>query len=121
MDPHQAPILVVDGDEAERTVLRRACETAGIAVVEAATGAAAIDLASAGCYSAILVDAALPDIPGVEVCRRVRTGDAVTPILLTGSPAAPGEADRCRAAGADLLVARPYDLPRLLARLHAYR
>jgi DNA-binding response OmpR family regulator len=121
MDPREAPILVVDGDEAGRTVLRLACEAEGIEVVEAATGAAAIDLASAGCFAAILVDSGLPDIAGVEVCRRVRTGDAVTPILLTGARPGPGEADRCRAAGADGLVARPYDLPRLLARLHAYR
>jgi DNA-binding response OmpR family regulator len=122
MDPRDAPILVVDGDDAGRTVLRRACEAEGIGVVEAATGAAGIDLASAGCFCAILVGSGLPDLAGLEVCRRVRSGDPVTPILMIGAPGGPAPAERSsHAAGADGLVATPYDLPRLIARLHAYR
>jgi CheY-like chemotaxis protein len=71
MNPgEQAAVLVVDGDEAGRTVLRVACETEGIAVVEAATGAAAIDLAATGCYAAILLDVGLPDISGIESAAR---------------------------------------------------
>ena len=121
MDPgEQAAVLVVDDDEAGRTVLRLACETGGIAVVEAATGAAAIDLAATGCYAAILLDVGLPDISGIEVCRAVRAGDVVTPILMVSAHTAPGQVDRCLAAGADGHIAKPYNVGRLLARLRAY-
>jgi two-component system KDP operon response regulator KdpE len=121
MDPAgRAPVLVADGDEANRTVLRLACESAGISVVEAATGAAALRLAAAGTYTAIILGADLPDIPGIEVCRRVRTGDTVTPILVAGGHRAPGQVELA-GAGADGHVATPYNLGRLVARLHAYR
>ena len=121
MDPReQAAILVVDDDEGARAVLRLACETEGIEVVEAATGAAAIDLAGTGCYAAILLDVGLPDISGVEVCRRVRAGDVVTPILMISAHTDPGQVERCLAAGADDYIAKPYNVGRLLARLRAY-
>src|SRR5579872_779828 len=121
MDPaEQTPILVVDEDAAGRTVLRLACETVGIAVVEAATGEAAIRLAATGTYAAILLDVGLPDISGVEVCRRVRAADTVTPILMVSAHTAPGQVGLWRAAGADDHIAKPYSMSRLLARLRAY-
>jgi DNA-binding response OmpR family regulator len=121
MDPaDQAPILVVDDDEASRTVLRLACETAGIPVVEARTGTAALRLAATGTYAAILLDLGLPDVSGLEVCRRVRAADVVTPILIVSAYTAPGQVELCRAAGADDHIGKPYSLSRLLSRLHAY-
>lgn len=121
MDPaEQTPILVVDDDAAGRTVLRLACETVGIAVVEAATGEAAIRLATTGTYAAILLDVGLPDISGVEVCRRVRAADTVTPIIMVSAHTAPEQVGLCRSAGADDHIAKPYSMSRLLARLRVY-
>jgi DNA-binding response OmpR family regulator len=50
----------------------------------------------------------------------VRAGDVVIPILIISAHTAPGQVDRCLAAGADDHIAKPYNVGRLLAQLRAY-
>jgi PAS domain S-box-containing protein len=66
-------VLVVDGAEDSRKLAIVALESAGFAVIEAATGADALDLARTARPAAIVLDVSLPDIDGFEVCQRLKT------------------------------------------------
>lgn len=67
----------------------------------------------------IVADWMLPDLSGVELCRRVRERSDVPIVMLT---ARDSEADRVAglAAGADDYVVKPFSSPELLARLRAH-
>jgi DNA-binding response OmpR family regulator len=91
---------------------------AGFSVTVAANGTAGIVAQSRGAYDALILDLMLPDMDGLEVCRRVRA-HADTPILML---TARGEAmDRVIGLelGADDYLAKPFEPRELLARLRA--
>jgi DNA-binding response OmpR family regulator len=118
--PADTRVLIVDDDDASRSVLRLACASVGIEVVEAATGMAALEKAGAGSFAVILLDLGLPDITGLEVCRRLRTQDRVTPIIVVSAHSLPSQVELGLAAGADDFIGKPYRLAKLLARIQAY-
>src|SRR5438552_19087459 len=98
-------LLVVDDDRAVRHALRRALTLAGYEVKCAEGGAEAIELVAEELPEAVVLDVAMPEIDGLEVCRRLRLlGNRVPILLLTARVAAsdrfPGlatGADECRA------------------------
>jgi signal transduction histidine kinase len=73
-------ILNVDDNTANRYVKSRVLRAAGFEVVEAGTGGEALSLAEARRPDLVLLDVRLPDISGIEVCRRLRA-DGRTPRL----------------------------------------
>jgi two-component system OmpR family response regulator len=110
-------ILLVEDDKNLRGFLRKAFREEGYAVDEAATGEQALE-ATAG-YDCVVLDLMLPGRDGFEVVREFRARGDRTPILLL---TARGElANRVRGleGGADDYLTKPFDLPELLARLHA--
>jgi two-component system response regulator MprA len=112
-------VLVVDDDRAVRDTLRRALTLAGYDVQTADTGARALELVAQAPPEAVLLDAAMPDIGGLEVCRRVRLlGDRVPVLMLTARESV---SDRVAGldAGADDCVVKPFDLDELQARIRA--
>ena len=107
-----ATILIVDGDIALRRSLAEQLERDGeFACRQCADGAAALRLIRDERFDALLVDAALPDMKGRELCRRVRRAGVHAPILLLASE---GE----EKGGEDCLE-KPLRLNVLLARLRA--
>lgn len=113
-------VLIVDDDDANRTVLRLGCESLGIDVVEAATGIRALELASATPFALILLDLGLPDITGVEVCRCLRARGVVTPIIVVSAYSGQAHVELGLAAGADEYIEKPYRLAKLLVRIRTY-
>jgi two-component system KDP operon response regulator KdpE len=116
MDSDQVSILVVDVEPAIIRALTTAFTARGYGVVTAATGQEALDRVMHATPAAIILDLGLPDIDGVEVCRRIRTWSDVPIVVLT----AEGLEDRKVAAldeGADDYVTKPFSMPELLARL----
>ncbi|MEY9888217.1 DNA-binding response OmpR family regulator [Catenulispora sp. MAP5-51] len=110
-----ARILVVEDDAGIAQSLVRGLARAGYVVDTASTGADALDAPPA---DVVLLDLGLPDLDGVEVCRRLRRrGDAAI-IVVT----ARGE-ERDRVAtldeGADDYLVKPFGLAELLARVRA--
>lgn len=98
------------------TVLRAALEARDFPVTTVATGAEALDAAADDRPALIVLDLALPDIDGVEVCRRVRSWSDVPIIVVT----ADGAEDRKVAAfeaGADDYVTKPFSFRELEARV----
>lgn len=109
-------VLVVDDESQIRRALRVALRANGYTVDEATTGEAALDAAAGGVYSAVILDLALPDLDGVEVCRRIREWSPVPIIVLS----AYGDEElkvRALDMGADDYVTKPFSVPELLARM----
>ena len=69
-------VLVVDDDEDLRQALAEQLELEGFRTVQAATGEAGVEAASASRPDLILLDLDLPGIDGREACRRLRIGGA---------------------------------------------
>jgi two-component system, OmpR family, response regulator MprA len=112
-------ILVVDDERAVRGSVRRALALEGYMVSEADGGQPALDELKARTMDAVVLDVLMPDVDGLEVCRRLRSaGDRVPVLMLT---AREGVADRVAGldAGADDYLVKPFALEELLARLRA--
>jgi CheY-like chemotaxis protein len=70
--PSEATVLVIDDEPAIERVLDAALRARGYDVHAAGTGGHGIELATALQPDVLIVDLGLPDIDGVEVCRRLR-------------------------------------------------
>ena len=112
-------VLVVDDDRAVRDALRRALALAGYEVRAAEGGAEAIEAVVQEVPDAVVLDIGMPDIDGLEVCRRLRLlGNRVPILMLTARDAV---SDRVAGldAGADDYLVKPFDVNELKARLRA--
>ena len=113
-----ARILIIDDDTRLAEMLAAYLRPRGFTVecrYDARTGMVALD---AGAFDAVILDVMLPDIDGLEVCRRVRARSDVPILMLT----ARGDAtDRVVGLelGADDYLPKPFDPRELLARLGA--
>jgi DNA-binding response OmpR family regulator len=111
-------ILLIEDDLRLAEMVSSYLGEAGFSVTHAATGNAGISLATRDGFDALILDLMLPDIDGLEVCRRVRAR-AGTPILML---TARGDAmDRVVGLemGADDYLPKPFEPRELLARLKA--
>ena len=112
-------VLVIEDDDAVRSAIRRALILAGYEVTQAASGNSGLLESEANAPDAIVLDLGLPDIDGMEVCRRLRAaGNRVPILMLTARDAVEDRVDGLE-AGADDYLVKPYDVRELRARLHA--
>ncbi len=112
-------ILVVDDDRAVREALRRALTLADYEVQLAEDGGAAIDLIAQSVPDAVVLDVGLPDVDGLELCRRLRTLGNRVPILMLTARAEVSDRVDGLDAGADDYLVKPFDVDELKARLRA--
>jgi two-component system KDP operon response regulator KdpE len=112
----QPLILLVDDEIAIQRALGPLLRARGYDVVVAGTGAAALAAFADRAPALIVLDLGLPDVDGVEVCRRIRTTSQVPIIVLSARGAEP---DKVRALdnGADDYVTKPFGPEELLARI----
>ena len=75
-------ILVIDDDENLRDTIGVLLEREGFRAILAADGKSGLDQAILGKPALILADLRLPDISGVEICKRLRTSGIQTPIIV---------------------------------------
>ena len=111
-------ILVCDDETQILRALRVILRDAGFEALPASDGEEALDIAAVQRPDAAIVDLVLPDLDGVEVCRRLREWSQMPIIVLS----AVGDEDakvRALAAGADDYVTKPFGPRELVARLHA--
>jgi two-component system response regulator MprA len=112
-------VLVVEDEPAVRESLERVLLHEGFDVDVAADGREAIRQVAAARPDAVLLDVLMPQLDGLEVCRRMRdTGDR-TPVLMLTARDAVGDRVAGLEAGADDYLAKPFALDELLARLRA--
>ena len=112
-------LLIVEDDAKLVRVLTLGLEREGYEIDAAETGDAALELADANDYDAIVLDLMLPGLDGFAVCRALRRDGRWMPVLML--TARTGVADRIRGldAGADDYLVKPFDFGELLARLRA--
>jgi two-component system response regulator MprA len=114
-----ARILVVDDEPAVQSALSRALALEHYQVAQATDGHEALTLLGRAPYEAVILDISMPQVDGLEVCRRLRDGGDRTPVLML---TARGEVeDRVAGldAGADDYLVKPFALRELLARIRA--
>lgn len=112
-------VLLVEDDDMIAAPLIRTLEREGYDVERVAAGLPAVERVKSGAVGLVLLDLGLPDIDGLEVCRRIRAnGYAGAVLILT---ARGGELDRVVGldVGADDYLAKPFGLAELLARTRA--
>jgi EAL domain-containing protein (putative c-di-GMP-specific phosphodiesterase class I)/DNA-binding response OmpR family regulator len=117
-----APVLVIDDDATVRTLFALVLREAGLDVMEAETGAAALDLMETAQMSVVVCDVSMPGMSGIEVVKalRRRRETATLPVILVT-----GTGDRQSVvsgleAGADDFLTKPVDLDELVARVRAH-
>lgn len=109
---------MVDDEPIVREVVCRYLVREGFRTVEAADGSAALAELARCSPDLVVLDVMLPNLDGLEVCRRIRSGSEVPVILLT---ARAGESDRIvgLGLGADDYVTKPFSPGELVARVRA--
>ena len=110
--------LVIEDDEAIGALVGAYLERAGFDVVRECTGEGGLEAAVREELRFVVLDLALPDVDGLELCRQLR-GDADVPILIL--TARDEEADRIIGLelGADDYVTKPFSPRELVARVRA--
>jgi two-component system response regulator MprA len=112
-------VLVVDDEPAVRQALRRALSLDGYEVDLAADGRGALDSLAGYAADAVVLDVAMPNLDGLEVCRRLRESGNRTPILMLTARDAVRDRVSGLDAGADDYLVKPFALEELLARVRA--
>jgi len=121
---HQPPVLIlnVDDQDGSRYVKTRILQSAGFLVAEAANGTDALTMAKSLLPSLVQLDVKLPDINGIEVCRRIKSDvTTCTVLVLQTSAALTGRDDKIRGleGGADNYLAAPIEADELIANVNA--
>jgi two-component system response regulator MprA len=111
--------MVVDDEPAVRAALERALRTERYDVRVAGDGAEALSLLADRSPDAIVLDVAMPEVDGLEVCRRLRAAGDRTPVLMLTARDAIDDRVAGLDAGADDYLVKPFALRELQARLRA--
>jgi two-component system OmpR family response regulator len=112
-------VLVAEDDAGLRSVLERALQRAGYVVDAVADGERALEHLRSYPYEVSVIDWRMPRLTGVDVVRRFRDLDGMTPVLLLTARDATGDRVEGLDAGADDYLVKPFEIAELLARLRA--
>jgi two-component system response regulator MprA len=112
-------VLVVDDEPAVRHALRRVLALEGYDVELASDGGEALRWLAASTPDAVILDVLMPEVDGLEVCRRLRRIDQDTPVLMLTVRDGVRHTVEGLDAGADDYLTKPFEIDELLARLRA--
>ena len=117
---HKLKILIVDDDPDITGAFTHVLQSADYDVISAATGQECLQIARAERPDLILLDVRLPDINGLEVCRRIKTDPELARIAVinvTGMRTSKDDEVEGIEAGADAYLTKPVHLRTLLAHV----
>lgn len=112
-------ILIVEDEPNLLSVLRKGLAEKNHDVSAALDGTTALGMTETNNFDAIVLDVMLPDINGVEICRRLRSSGNFTPILMLTALDSSENIVAGLNAGADDYMAKPFKFTELEARLNA--
>src|SRR5690606_5041402 len=114
-------ILLIEDDLSLTELIRYNLEQEGFEVATAGDGEEGLIMATETPPDLILLDWMLPNLPGIEICRRLRRNPETANVPVIMLTARSEEADRIRGldTGADDYVTKPFSPRELIARIHA--
>lgn len=112
-------VLAVEDERKIAAYIKRGLEEQGYAVDVAYTGREALDWAAVVDFDLIVLDILLPEVDGIQVCRKLRQQGVHTPILMLTARDTIDDRVAGLDAGADDYLVKPFALRELLARLRA--
>ncbi len=112
-------VLVVEDELRMASLIRRGLVKEGLAADVVRTGEDAVWMAQSHDYDAIVLDVMLPGMSGFETCRRLRSEDNWTPVLMLTARDAVEDRVAGLDTGADDYLVKPFAFAELLARLRA--
>ncbi|ARA91760.1 MAG: DNA-binding response regulator [Bacteroidetes bacterium] len=115
----QARLLLIEDEPRVAAFLQAGLEEEGYRVTWAAEGQPGLRRALEERFDLVILDIRLPDLDGVEVCRRLRLHDPALPILMLTALDAVEDRVRGLRAGADDYLPKPFAFDELLARIDA--
>ena len=121
MSVDQPRVLVVEDEPAQREVLAYNLEAEGFAVSRAQNGEEALLLIEEDAPDIIVLDWMMPNLSGIEVCRRLKIRPETRSIPVIMLSARSEEVDKVRGleTGADDYVVKPYSVIELMARVRS--
>jgi DNA-binding response OmpR family regulator len=117
--PLGTAVLLVEDDERISEPLIRVLRAEGFEVEHVDAGLAALDSVDGQRPDLVLLDLTLPDIDGLDVCRKLRADHPGLPIIMLTARAEEMDVIVGLNAGADDYVAKPFRLAELVARIRA--
>lgn len=112
-------VLVIEDDEAIRSVVDRGLRAHGFDVDVCADGSSGLWRALEGDHAAIVLDLLLPGLNGYAVCEKLRAEGVTTPILVLSAKSGDFDQIDLLDAGADDFLTKPVSIAVLAARLRA--
>ena len=115
----KAKILVVEDEEKIARLLELELEFEGYEVTKAEDGIEALEKYRTQPWDLILLDVMLPGIDRIEVLRRIRKNDPVTPVIMLTAKSSVDDKVTGLDLGANDYVTKPFSIEELLARIRA--
>jgi len=117
-----ALVLVVEDSDAIRAAFTILLEESGYAVAAAATGAEAVRLSERRAPDLVLLDLGLPDMPGLDVARRLKANPATARVPVVALTGRDDDVQRAAlmAAGCAAYLVKPVDTQQLIRSLPGY-
>jgi DNA-binding NtrC family response regulator len=113
----KSSILVVDDEEALRTVLSSELENEGYTIASAGDGDDAINILRDRTFDLVLLDIKMPRVDGFEVLRFIKERFPATKVIMLTGFADLKNAIESKKLGAEDFVSKPYDLVDLLTTI----
>jgi DNA-binding response OmpR family regulator len=110
-------ILIIEDNRTLAVNIRRYLELEHYAASVCFDGAEGLRRALSREHDCIILDLDLPQVHGLEVCRRLRAADNISPILMLTASGAKRDVVRGLDTGADDYLVKPFDMEELLARV----
>lgn len=119
MSTKKGSILVVEDEEKIARVLELELEYEGYSVRKVVDGLEALEAYRTGSWDLILLDVMLPGLSGIELLRRIRRNDLLTPVILLTAKSSVEDKVSGLDLGANDYITKPFQIEELLARIRA--
>ncbi|TCQ75515.1 DNA-binding response OmpR family regulator [Raoultella ornithinolytica] len=112
-------ILLVEDDDDIAALLRLNLQDEGYQIVHVADGAQALTLLEKSPWDAVILDLMLPNVDGLEICRRIRQMTRYLPVIIISARSSETQRVQGLEMGADDYLAKPFSVLELIARVKA--